>query len=69
MIGRKGDFCLAAGDFALQCLDTVTQFVNRQGIEILPDQLAQWIVAAQRKLFVHVRSFDVHALAVNGQAA
>ena len=63
----KGDFALAPGDFGFQRRNPFFKFGNRQRVEILPDQIGQRIVAAQRQIFVaiHGACFDTTTLAVN----
>jgi hypothetical protein len=69
--GGESDFALAAADFRFQSGDTFFEFGNRQRVQILPDQISQRIIAAQRQIFVaiHITYFDRTALAVNTEAA
>ena len=71
MAGGKGNFALATPDFRLQGSYTFFEFAYRKRVEILPDQIGQRIVAAERQIFVafHTAYFNPTALAVNIQPA
>jgi hypothetical protein len=47
MAGGKGDFAFATGDFGFQGCDAGFQLVNRQRVQILPDQQSQRIITAE----------------------
>lgn len=67
MSAGKGDFALTPAYFGFQRGDAFFKFIDRQRVNVLPDQIGQRIVAAQRKVFIgfHPAYFDMTALAVN----
>lgn len=65
--GRERHLAFASDNLRLERRYAFFQLVDRQRIKVLPDQIGQRIVAAQRKVFVgfHITYFDTTTLAVN----
>ena len=54
MLLNLRDMGFDPGDFALQCLDPFGQFVDRQRVQILPNQFDQRIAGPGREKFIQI---------------
>lgn len=72
MLNRVRNFGTTSCDLRLERGDARVEFVDREGIEVLPSEVAEQIVLATRQIFVgvhHPRSVDPAGGDVNNAAA
>ena len=59
MLNRVRNFGTTSCDLRLERGDARVEFVDREGIEVLPSEVAEQIVLATRQIFVGVHALNV----------